>query len=122
MRRRDVSLPFTAKDHDVRIARDGWVYYVRGVKRSEPLDGGLGFGDGSLFGVAIWLLSGLAGRLLWRFQKSWKVGVVRFVDNDRVMPTSVVHEERLASGVRPGARIAELVSAVESGRFDPTAS
>ena len=106
----------------MRIARDGWVYYVRGVKRSEPLDGGMGFGDGSLFGVAIWLLSGLAGRLLWRFQKSWKVGVVRFVDNDRVMPTSVVHEERLASGVWPGARIAELVSAVESGRFDPTAS
>ena len=122
MRRRDVSLPFTPKDHDVRIARDGWVYYVRGVKRSEPLDGGIGFGDGSLSGVAIWLLIGLAGRLLWRFQKSWKVGVVRFVDDDRVMPTSVLHEEKLASGVRPSARIAELVSAVESGSFDPTAS
>lgn len=122
MKRRDVSLPFTAADHDVRIPRDGWVYYVRAVKRGEPLDGGTGFGDGSLFGIAIWLLSGLVVRLLSRFQKSWMVGVVRFVDNDRVMPTSVIHEEKLASGVRPSARIAELASDVESGRFDPKAS
>jgi hypothetical protein len=117
---RDVSLPFTPKTHDVRLARDRWVYYVRGVKRSEPLDGGIGLGDASLFGVAVWSLSTLVGRLVWRFQKAWKVGVVRFVDNGRVMPASVVHEERLTAGVAPDARISELVADVQSGRFDTT--
>ena len=122
VKRRDVSIPFTPKDHDVRIAREGWVYYVRGVKRSESLDGGMGFGDASLFGIAVWLLYGVLGGLLWHFQKSWKVGVVRFIDNGKVMPTSVVLEERLQPGVWPGARIAELVKDVESGRFDPKAT
>jgi hypothetical protein len=32
-------LPFTPHDHDRRVERDGWVFFVRGVKKYEPLRG-----------------------------------------------------------------------------------
>ena len=40
-------LPFTPHEHDVRIARNGWVFYVRAVKVGEPFLGDVTW-DGTL--------------------------------------------------------------------------
>jgi hypothetical protein len=71
-------LPFTPHDHDVRIVRGTWVYYVRGVKKSEPLRSN-DFTDAS--GIVETILSLLVGWTLarwWDRQTTWKVGVMRY--------------------------------------------
>ena len=105
-------LPFTPREHDVRIARGGWIFYVRGVKVGEPLVRGVA-GDDPV------ILTPIMNALFWNRVKTWKVGVVRFKDSNWWRGWSwVVYKERLAPGQAPHQRIAELAKAVNDGTFD----
>jgi hypothetical protein len=111
-------LPFTPHEHDVRIVRDPWVYYVRGVKKSEPLRSN-DFTDAS--GVVEAILSLLVGWVLtrwWDRQTTWKVGVMRYPHTVWGGRIRILHKELLPDGEPPAARIAELVADVNQGRFD----
>jgi hypothetical protein len=110
--------PFDPEDHDVRLERDGWIYYVRAVRRTESLAGRGLDPNGSLIGLAVLLaLEAVFGRFRERLR--WKVGVVRLpsprswnADRPRVL-----HRELLGSGEYPGIRIAALAADVEAGAF-----
>lgn len=108
-------IQFTPNAHDVRVERQGWVYYVRGIKRGERFVGGGVTLEG---GIVIALLSLVAGRRIsgWYEAQPWKVGVVR-LRSDGGGLNRTVYKERLPAGVRPAGRIAELVEDVEHGRF-----
>jgi hypothetical protein len=108
---------FTPEEHDVRVVADGWVYYVRGIRRGELfLGGGLTL-EGGLVVAVIALVAG--GPLLrWHERQPWKVGVVRFRAGGGGL-IRTVHKERLPPDERPERRIAELVEDVKRGRFKP---
>lgn len=116
-------LGFEPRDHDVRVERDGWVYWVRGVKSVEPLRRDW---VGSATGIGEFILAAVLTRTLdlwWRRRRAWKVGVVRF-KNSQWGPSSrfvVVYKQVLPPGVEPTVRIADLVSEVRAGYFDETA-
>lgn len=108
-------IQFTPEPHDVRIERNGWVYYVRGVRRGERFVGGGLTPEG---GVAVVLIGLVAGRRLqaWHERQPWKVGVVCLrADGGGIVRT--VHKER--AGASPVARIAALADEVRAGRFEP---
>ncbi len=111
-------LPFTPKEHDVRIARDGQIYYVRGVKKGEPLRSDLFDASGLGEVIASLLLSWLLASW-WNRQTTWKVGVLRYPDTAWGGRLRIAHKELLPPGEQPAARIAELVNQVHQGRFDP---
>ena len=84
-------LSFTPHDHDVRFARNGWIFYVRGVKVGEPFVGDVTW-DGSPLGL---VLTPLLKGMLWALRrpvKAWKVGVLRFKDRKLGGLISVVHK------------------------------
>jgi hypothetical protein len=111
-------LPFAPKDHDVRIVRATWIYYVRGVRKSEPLRSN-DFTDA--LGIVEVILSLLMGWVLtnwWDRQTTWKVGVLRYPDTALGGRIRILHRERLPDGEPPAARIAELVIEVNHGRLD----
>lgn len=58
-------LPFTSHDHDVRVTRNGWVFYVRRVKAGEPFGGDVTW-DGNLIGL---VLTPLLKGLLWGLRR-----------------------------------------------------
>jgi len=109
---------FDPGDHDVRLERDGWIYYVRAVRRTESLSGRGLDPNGSLIGLAVLVaLEAIFGRLRDRLR--WKVGVVR-LPSPRSWNTDrprVLHRELLDSGEDPGIRIAELAADVGTGAF-----
>lgn len=110
---------FTPQEHDVRVQRGDWVFYVRGVKQGEGFAGGLSW-DGNPLSLPV-LLAMQGVLTLARRPLRWKVGVVRTPSpsswkTDRIR---VVHKERLAEGEEPSRRIAELVGDVNAGAFDP---
>jgi hypothetical protein len=116
-------LGFEPRDHDVRIERDGWVYWVRGVKSVEPF---LRDWVGSATGIGEFIFAAGLARALdlwWRRRRAWKVGVVRF-KGSQWGPSGrfvVVHKEVLPSGMEPTERIAQLVASVRFGEFDEIA-
>ncbi|WP_157181154.1 hypothetical protein [Actinopolymorpha alba] len=107
----------TPRDHDVCVARGGWIFYVRGVKVGEPFVGNLTW-DGSLVGLILLPIMKGAAFLFWGRVKTWKVGVVRVKDTKWGGRIRVVYKERLTAGQSPNLRIAELVAAVNDGTFD----
>jgi hypothetical protein len=117
-------LGFEPGDHDVRIERPPWVFWVRGVKRYESFTrSALAEGATDLTGLVLMLgvalIVGVFERFWWR-RARWKVGVVR-VKGSRWGPVGrikVVHKEVLPAGVEPGVRIGALVERVRSGEFD----
>lgn len=110
-------LPFTPREHDQRVERDGWVFFVRGVKKSEPLRGDATW-DGSIGGLVLLILSLGLVHLWWKSQDTWKVAVLRHRSSRLGGRIAVVHKELLPTGQEPTRRIAELVEDVEQGRFD----
>lgn len=117
--------PPPLRDHEVRIARRGWIFYVRGVKVGEPFrrDNTPTFGDCSWQGILLALIltpiiNGVAALIYGRV-RTWKVGVLCHKDTKWAGIIRVVYKERLAPGQDPDQRIAELVAAVNHGTFDP---
>lgn len=110
-------LPFTPHDHDQRVEHGGWVFFVRGVKKSEPLRGDATW-DGSLGGFVLLILTIGLLHLWWKSQDTWKVGVLRYRSGRLGGRITVVHKELLPPRQGPTRRIAELVEEVERGRFD----
>lgn len=110
----DDPIQFTPDEHDVRLERGDWIYYVRGVKKGEMLLGGAPTG---LEGIVVALTVGLFWAARQERNDQWKVGVVRF-RRDRSGRIRLVHKETLGPGEGPEARISELVGDVTSGRFD----
>lgn len=112
--------PFDPEEHDVRLERDGWIYYVRAVRRTESLSGRGLDPNGSLLGIVVLVaLEAIFGR--FRERSRWKVGVVR-LPSPRSWNTGrprVLHREVLDSGEEPGPRIAALAADVEAGAFQP---
>ncbi len=116
-------VPFEPNHHDVRVERNGWAYWVRGVRRSEQF-----LGDDTLLGpgiadaVAGLVISMVHGAFAERFR--WKVGVVRVPDPSTFNSggARVVHKEFLAIGTEPEPRIAQLVADIHAGRFDDVSS
>jgi hypothetical protein len=106
---------FTPGEHDVRLEHGECIFYVRGVKRGEVFlgDGVSGPGD-VVFALTVGLLWGISRERSDR----WKVGVMRFRKDYRGR-IRVVYKESLARGEAPTTRMAELVTDVRSGRFDP---
>ncbi|GAA0267286.1 hypothetical protein GCM10009539_62620 [Cryptosporangium japonicum] len=115
---------FEPGEHDIRVERAPWVFWVRGVKRYESFTRSVSDGDPTdLSGVVLMVLFGLLYVIFVRFwdpRARWKVGVLR-VKGSRWGPVGrikVVHKEVLPAGVEPGVRIGELVERVRSGDFD----
>ena len=107
-------IQFTPEEHDVRLERGEWIFYVRGVKRGERFIGGAPTGlEGIVFALTLGLLWAARQERLNR----WKVGVVRFRKDWRGR-IRLVHKETLPPGEGPQRRIAELVEEVSAGRFD----
>jgi hypothetical protein len=114
-------ISFEPHAHDVRISQNGWVYWVRGVKRSEPLRSDMHMVDTSGVGAIILsLLLGWALEAWWERQTTWKVGVLRYKDSLLGGRIKILLKEVLPSGEQPGPRIAELAEKVRSGAFDHT--
>ncbi len=107
-------IQFTPEEHDVRLQRGDWIFYVRGVKKGERLIGG---GSAGLEGIVFVLTFGLLWAARQERQDRWKVGVVR-LRKDWVGRIRLVHKETLPPGEGPQRRIAELVEEVSAGRFD----
>ena len=112
-------LGFELGDHDIRIERGEWVYFVRGVKSVESLQADLTQGQIGLGEAIVAFCAASVLDLWWRRKKAWKVGVLR-VKGSRWGPSGskVLHKEVLGVGVAPDARIAELAEEVRAGRFD----
>jgi hypothetical protein len=114
-------MSFEPHSHDVRISQNGWVYWVRGVKRSEPLRSDRHTVDFSgVGGLILSLLLGWALEAWWERQTTWKVGVLRYKDSVMGGRIKLLFKEALPSGEQPGPRIAELADKVRSGAFDHT--
>jgi hypothetical protein len=110
-------LPFTPHEHDVRISRNRWVFYVRGVKVGEPFRGDATW-DGTLVGLVMTpIIKGVAA-LFWSRMTTWKVGILRYKDRKLGGRIRIVHKETLPPGQEPYERIAALVRAVNDGSFD----
>ncbi|WP_344294909.1 hypothetical protein, partial [Actinopolymorpha rutila] len=106
------TLPFTPRDHDVRIYRGEWIFYVRAVKVGEPLVNGVGADNPAI-------LTPIMNALFWNRVKGWKVGVLRYRNHWwKAGRIRIVYKERLAPSQAPDQRIAELVRAVNDGSFD----
>jgi hypothetical protein len=105
---------FTPEEHDVRLERGDWIFYVRGVKKGERFIGG---GLAGLEGLAFALTVGLLWAAKQERRSQWKVGVVRFRKDWRGR-VRLVHKETLPVGEAPQERIADLVAEVKSGRFN----
>ena len=107
--------------HDERVARDGWVYYVRGVKRRWQLlhgeDDGRGAGWKWVVIMGLW---NTIMRALDR-RRPWLLGVVRLGDvatwND--IRARIVHVEPLRADEDLSQGVARLVAAASAGRFSP---
>lgn len=113
-------LSFDLRDHDVRIERGEWVYFVRGVKSVESLAGDMLAGATGPVEAVLGFFMVEVLDVWWRRKKAWKVGVLR-VKGSRWGPSGrikVLHKEVLTAGVEPNARIAQLAEEVLSGRFD----
>lgn len=110
-------LPFTPHDHDVRLERNGSVYYIRGVKRYEPFRGDATW-DGTLGGLVMLLATVIAAHLLWRSQDTWKVGVLHYQPSRLGGRIRLIHKERLPRGEQPDPRIQQLVEGVQRGDYD----
>lgn len=121
--------PFTLRDHDVRIVRGRWIFYVRGVRVGEPFRGGVSGRGGSGWGGASDWEGFVLGLVLTPFikgaaalfrsrGKTWKVGILRHRNVRWGGIIRVVYKERLAPGQAPNQRIAELVKVVNDGTFD----
>ena len=112
----DNALPFTLTDDDVRIERGEWVYYVRAVHRGKLLKQDL---------TPINVLSLLVYLVLcgfvddWRARRPWKLGVLRRRGRG-AWRLELLHKEVLEPGTAPDGRRAELVEAVNAGRYDTT--
>lgn len=110
----DNSLPFTPTEHDVRVERGEWIYYVRVVHRGKLLKQDLSPIDVPSFVLHV-LLSGVVDN--WRAGRPWKLGVLRR-RNRGAWRLELLHKEVLPPGTAPDLRRAELVDAVTAGRFD----
>ncbi|GAB3246885.1 hypothetical protein GCM10027425_02450 [Alteromonas gracilis] len=110
-------LPFTPRDHDVRIERGGWIFYVRGVKRFESLRTETAW-DGHPASLPLLAVVKLIAFVSREAQDTWKVGVLRCPSGWFGGLIRVVHQETLPPEVHPQERIAELVAEVEAGAFD----
>jgi hypothetical protein len=110
--------PFDVGDHDERVVRDGWTYYVQAVKRPRSL-GRPGLGESGGIGEAV--VGGLIDLFLeWRARNNpWTVGVVRigYIGSWNDQTPVVVYREVLAVGEKPAARVAGLVRKVQAGEF-----
>lgn len=110
-------LPFTPHDHDVRVERDGWVFFVRGVKKYEPFRGDATW-DGTLSGILFLLIAWSLAHLLWQAQDTWKVGILRYRSSRWGGRIKIVHKEQMPRGEQPYGRIRELVDEVHRGVYD----
>lgn len=118
-RRRDL-YEVALRAHDARVECDGWIYYVRGVKRDSEFTGLSGWITSALsIEVALLLLRPLQ-RLVDR-RKPWTVGVVRLgsVATWNSLTPKVVHREVLPAGEHPARRIDDLLAEAHDGRFAP---
>jgi hypothetical protein len=128
-------LRFTPGPYDVRVERKVKrrirVYWVRAVKRGQPLRF-----DARIFKpdppsspdpttrIVLAVLTMLAPpveRHVWhpliKRSTTWKIGVIDPYGG-RWGTDRLLLKERLAPGVRPQARVTELVAEVKAGRFD----
>lgn len=110
-------LPFTPRDHDVRIERGRWIFYVEWGQalRVAPHRDSVGRALCQPALLAIVKLIAIVSR---EAQDTWKVGVLRYPSGGRAGLIRVVHKETLPLEMHPRERIAELVAEVEAGRFD----
>jgi hypothetical protein len=109
-------------DHDQRIVRDGWTYYVQAVKRPGRL-GRPPLTSNSLLGDLLIVLP-LELLLDWRSRgRPWTIGVVRlgYIGGWNDQRPKVVHRETFA-GADLSARVTELIVDVSAGRFHPDSS
>jgi hypothetical protein len=113
----DPILPFTPHDHDIRIDRDGFIFYVRGVKIGEPFRATISW-DGSLAGFLLTPALKVLAAAARQPVSTWKVGVLRMKNRKLGGRIKIVHRERLPRGTSPTARIAELAERVDAGDFD----
>ncbi len=110
-------MPFTPGEHDVRVVRQGCVYWVRVVKRGQPLRWDLSW-DGSIGGFVAFLLVGWLLERWWASRSDWTVGVLCHRDSfwGRLR---VVHKELVPAGKNPVERVNDIAVAIEAGRFSP---
>ena len=109
----DNALPCTPTEHDVRIEREQWVYYVRAVHRGQLLKQDLAPID--FLSLAFYVVfSGFVDE--WRAGRPWKVAVLRRRAHG-MWRLQLLHKEILKPGEEPDVRRLELVAAVTSGKF-----
>lgn len=114
---------FRVGPHDLRVAHNGWVYYVvAGTWVSN-----LGLDVGAAIYTTWWGLwpgHPLSHRIRERLRpRPWNVAVFRVGDvvAFNSSPVRRVHLETLPLGTEPQARIAELALRAEAGEFEPDA-
>ena len=112
----DNALPFTLGDHDVRVDRGEWVYYIRAVHRGQWLRQDLNPVMDFPSLVIYVLLSGFVDD--WRAGRPWKVGVLRLRSRGIRGPFQILRKELLPPGQGPEGRVAQLAAMVDAGEFD----
>lgn len=112
-----------AGEYDVRIVRDGWVYYVAAARWRRDLgDWWSGaFPLGAVLVQVLWLAFTRGWGLMVR--PRWWVVVVRMGDVATWNDVSVRQLRRihLPRGESPRECVASLVAEIEAGRFRPSA-
>lgn len=111
-------VPFAPGDHDQRVARGDWVFYVRAVKRGSWLNRSIFHGTDPVAFIVLLPFVGLWA--LAQRRARWKVGVVRVPSPSgwKTDRARVLHREVLAAGASPGSAVAALVVEVRDGRFN----
>ncbi len=112
-------VPFSPGEHDVRIPRGDWVFYVRAVRRGSAVRGGGSVLPGDPVELLMLLSLGAVSAFV-DHRLRWKVAVVRGPSprswkTDRLR---ILHKELLAAGGSPEQRVEELADEVRAGRFD----
>lgn len=125
-RRRDDLYDVRLRAHDQRLERDGWVYYVRGVRHDGELLPRTGVTSELLVDLPVLVGRGIrwATARVRRRRRDWVVGVVRLgaARTWRDVAPVVVHREDVPGA--PGedglaARIDALVARAATGAFAP---
>lgn len=112
----DNALSFTLGDHDVRVDRGQWVYYIRAVHRGQWLRQDLNPVMGLPSLVIYVLFSGFVDD--WRARRPWKVGVLRRRSRGTRRAFQILHKDVLPPGQGPQGRVAQLAAMVNAGEFD----
>ncbi|HSX67403.1 hypothetical protein [Nocardioides sp.] len=114
-------ISFEPNEHDVKVTREGWHYWVRAVKSGQPLKSDV-FKGGDLFDEVLNFMFGSLHQRWLDGRETWKVGILAYRDSGWGGRFKVLHKELLAPGLQPDDRIAQLVNDVEAGRFHPSRS